>query len=59
MEIAKGLLMGTDLPVTNIALELSYNGVNYFCKSFRKEVGLSPSEYRRQYRPAQGGAAPL
>ena len=50
IELAKDLLTQTELPVTGIALKLSYNDVNYFCKSFRKEVGLSPLEYRRQVR---------
>lgn len=52
IELAKELLNATDLPVTTIALKLSYNDVNYFCKSFRKEVGQSPSEFRRQARAA-------
>jgi YesN/AraC family two-component response regulator len=58
IEIAKELLTGTELPVTNIALKLSYNGVNYFCKSFKKEVGMSPSGYRQQFRSTPGGALP-
>ncbi|MDV7143429.1 AraC family transcriptional regulator, partial [Tropicimonas sp. TH_r6] len=44
---AKDLLASSDLPIGNIALDLSFNDANYFCKAFRKEVGLSPSEYRR------------
>lgn len=47
MELAKDLLRTTDFPVTNIAIELSYSDVNYFCKVFKKEVGLSPAGYRR------------
>ncbi len=53
MERAKELLQASDLPVTNISLDLSYNDVNYFCKSFKKEVGVSPTEYRRQCRQLQ------
>jgi len=53
MELAKDLLHGSDMPVNAISLELSYNDLNYFCKSFKKEVGMSPSEYRKQHRPAQ------
>ncbi|MDR3438603.1 response regulator [Telmatospirillum sp.] len=56
--LAKEMLTGTELPITNIALGLSYNGINYFCKSFKKEVGLSPSEYRQQFRPEQGAMLP-
>lgn len=52
MEMAKDLLTNTDLPITHIARELSYNGINYFCKSFKKEIGTSPSAYRQQSRPS-------
>lgn len=47
MELAKDLLRTTDLPVTSIALELSYNDVNYFCKVFKKDVGISPAAFRK------------
>ncbi|ABD86742.1 response regulator transcription factor [Rhodopseudomonas palustris] len=56
MELAKELLAGTERSITNIAKEFSYNDLNYFCKSFKKEIGVSPSEYRRQAREGQGGA---
>jgi YesN/AraC family two-component response regulator len=56
MELAKELLAGTERSITNIAKEFSYNDLNYFCKSFKKEIGVSPSEYRRQAREAEGGA---
>ncbi|PLW76831.1 response regulator transcription factor [Cohaesibacter celericrescens] len=45
---AKELLISSDLPITNIALDLSFQDMNYFSKVFKKEVGLSPTEYRRQ-----------
>ncbi|MFW5490657.1 MAG: response regulator transcription factor [Desulfovibrio sp.] len=48
MEQAKELLKQSDLPITAIALELSYNDVQYFYKSFKKMFGMSPSEYRKQ-----------
>lgn len=53
MDLAKELLHGSDMPVNAISLELSYNDLNYFCKSFKKEIGMSPSEYRKQTRVAQ------
>ncbi|MEW9123323.1 MAG: response regulator [Thermotaleaceae bacterium] len=46
IEKAKKLLSDTDMPVLNIALELSYNEANYFCKVFKKIVGMTPMEYR-------------
>ena len=42
IEIAKEMLQTTDMPVINIACELSYNETNYFSKVFKKKVGFSP-----------------
>lgn len=47
MEIAKELLEYTDMPILNIALELSYNEPNYFSKVFKKIEGVTPTEYRK------------
>lgn len=56
---AKDMLADTDMPVINIAYELSYSETNYFGKAFKKKVGLTPTEYREQHRhsrdPAPGG----
>lgn len=46
MERAKELLEHTDLPILNIALDLSYHEPNYFSKVFKKVVGMTPTEYR-------------
>ncbi|AOT71347.1 response regulator transcription factor [Geosporobacter ferrireducens] len=46
IEKAKELLLETDMPVLNISLELSYNEPNYFCRVFKKIVGMTPMEYR-------------
>jgi len=45
---AKDMLLDTDIPVSNIAYELSFRETNYFSKAFKKKVGLTPSEYREQ-----------
>ncbi|MBL3564087.1 response regulator [Rhodovulum sulfidophilum] len=50
IERAKQLLQDSDLPITNVSLDLSFQDANYFGKAFKKEVGLSPSEYRRRFR---------
>lgn len=47
---AKALLESTDLPVTEIALEVGYESSQALARLFRREVGLSPSDYRRQHR---------
>ncbi|MCD8019944.1 MAG: helix-turn-helix domain-containing protein, partial [Clostridiales bacterium] len=50
MDLAKEMLVNTDTPVLNIALDLAYNEANYFSKAFKKKTGLTPSEYREKYR---------
>lgn len=49
MEKAKKLLMDTRYKITDISAKIGYNDGNYFGKSFKKTVGLSPSEFREQY----------
>lgn len=46
--VAKSLLQFSDLKINIIALELAYQDANYFCRIFKKETGLSPSDYRRR-----------
>lgn len=48
IEIAKDMLVNTDVPIINIALDLSYHEPNYFSKVFKKSTGMTPTEYRRQ-----------
>ncbi|WP_206460702.1 helix-turn-helix domain-containing protein [Anaerovorax sp. IOR16] len=49
IELAKEMLRYTEMPIINIAYELSYNETNYFSKAFKKNVGFTPSEYRDKY----------
>lgn len=46
MEKAKELLANTNMPIINIAIELSYNEQNYFSRVFKKHFKITPSEYR-------------
>lgn len=50
IEIAKDMLINTDVPIINIALDLSYHEPNYFSKVFKKSTGMTPTEYRKKYR---------
>lgn len=45
----KELLITTDYPVSRIAEMLGMTGGNYFYTAFKKAVGKSPDEYRREY----------
>ncbi len=45
---AKELLAGTDKKSAQIALEAGYNDAHYFSYLFKKNLGLTPGEYRAQ-----------
>ncbi|WP_084186766.1 arabinose operon transcriptional regulator AraC [Andreprevotia chitinilytica] len=45
--LAKHLLQSTHSPVSGIADAVGYDDQLYFSRVFRKRVGVSPSEYRR------------
>jgi AraC-like DNA-binding protein len=44
---AEELLLSTNLTVESIALELGYPGAAYFCRVFRKYLGSTPGQFRR------------
>ena len=46
---AKELLTGTDMRLSDIALEIGYNEPNYFSHVFRKTEGMTPKEYRSRH----------
>lgn len=46
---AKNLLMGTEKTVSETAYELGFENPPYFCRLFKKEVGMTPTEYREQF----------
>ena len=40
------LLVNTDLSITEIAMECGFNSSMYFCKTFKSQIGCTPSEFR-------------
>jgi len=48
IEKAKSLLADSNNKITEISSRVGYADGNYFGKCFKKQVGLSPSEYREQ-----------
>jgi AraC family transcriptional regulator len=48
MNLARRLLRETKKSVVDIALEVGYANPSHFAQLFRRETGLSPSDYRRQ-----------
>lgn len=45
---AKKLIKASDLPISNIALLCGFASINYFSAAFKNEMGISPTEYRKQ-----------
>lgn len=46
---AKHLLKGADSTVAQIAYALGFENLPYFSRLFKKEVGISPNQYKKQY----------
>jgi AraC-like DNA-binding protein len=55
VERAMELLRETDRPVTEICLDVGFNSLGTFSRTFREVVGEPPSSYRARF--ADGGAA--
>lgn len=45
---AKNLLNAPDLSISEAAYKLGFENLPYFSRLFKKEVGLSPNQYRKQ-----------
>ena len=50
LEKAKELLKNTDTKTYEIARSVGFSDPNYFSFTFRRNVGISPSQYRAQAR---------
>lgn len=46
LEKAKDLLGNIDLKIKQIAYEVGYTDPNYFCRAFKKKMGLNPTNWR-------------
>lgn len=46
---AKNILMSTDKTVAETAYQLGFENPPYFSRLFKKEIGLTPTEYREQF----------
>lgn len=42
------LLTSTEKKIATIAHESGFNGVDHFCRSFKKSYGITPTDYRKQ-----------
>lgn len=48
MEKAKELLRNSDKSMKEICIEVGYSDANYFSRTFKKNVGVSPTEYKEE-----------
>ncbi len=48
VNMAKYLLLHTDLPLKDICLRVGFSCESVFCRAFKSAAGLTPTEYRRQ-----------
>lgn len=53
-ETARGLLGGSDAPLTDIAVRLGYSDVTAFTRAFRHWSGASPAAWRRDHAGLRG-----
>ena len=54
---AKRLLANPSMPVGDVALAVGFSDPSYFTRVFRKQEGVSPSEYRASVTPPLQGLA--
>lgn len=47
LNYAQLLLSSTQIPITEIAMDVGYNDVSYFIVCFRKKTGVTPLQYRK------------
>ena len=47
---AQELLLSTDMAVSSIISHIGYTNENYFYKLFEKNIGMTPAQYRSEYR---------
>jgi AraC-like DNA-binding protein len=51
IEKAKNLLLNPNLRISEIAFEVGFQSLTHFNRVFKKIVGQSPTDYRRQLVP--------
>lgn len=46
---AKKMLLISQKPIGEIAMDCGFNDFSYFCKSFKKQFGITPSKFQNTY----------
>jgi AraC-like DNA-binding protein len=50
ISIAKELLYHTNDSITNVGFNAGFNNVSHFIRTFKKHIGTTPYQYRKDYR---------
>ena len=50
LEIARRMLTTTDMSVSEIAEATGFRTLHYFSRAFKRNTGISPTEYYKKYR---------
>ena len=50
VEFACQLLMDPNMDIVDVCLDSGFNNLSHFNKQFRKNTGVTPSEYRKRFR---------
>jgi transcriptional regulator GlxA family with amidase domain len=58
LEEAKQMLEATSTPVEAIANDVGYEDAGFFARLFRRQVGLTPGQYRRRFGAMRRALAP-
>lgn len=50
VEFACKLLMDPEISILDVCLDSGFNNISHFNKQFRKNTGVTPSDYRKRYK---------
>ena len=57
VEAAKQLLEASTLPVDEISVDVGYEDASFFRRLFKRRTSLTPSQYRRMFKPILAASA--
>lgn len=53
LQVAQNLLLTKDIPIKEVAAQLSFTDGHYFANSFKRQVGMPPGEFRKRFLSAK------